>query len=94
MMKQNEDRKKEVLQTVIFTGILVAVFVLLIRLIWPEGCFYGSTTDWYSQHVTLAERSGKYVFRRKPWHRPGFPWVAEATDFSLPIMAIIGRTLS
>ncbi len=65
MMKQNEDRKKEVLQTVIFTGILVAVFVLLIRLIWPEGCFYGSTTDWYSQHVTLAETIRKVCIQEK-----------------------------
>lgn len=55
MMKQSEDKKIEKLQTMIFTGILVAVFVLLIRLVWPDGCFYGSTTDWYNQHVTLAE---------------------------------------
>ena len=55
MMKQSEDKKTEKLQTMIFTGILVAVFVLLICLVWPDGCFYGSTTDWYNQHVTLAE---------------------------------------
>lgn len=55
MMKQSEDKKIEKLQTMIFTGILVAVFVLLICLVWPDGCFYGSTTDWYNQHVTLAE---------------------------------------
>lgn len=30
MMKQSEDKKIEKLQTMIFTGILVAVFVLLI----------------------------------------------------------------
>ena len=53
MMKQSEDKKIEKLQTMIFTGILVAVFVLLIRLVWPDGCFYGSTTDWYNQHMTL-----------------------------------------
>ena len=33
MMKQSEDKKIEKLQTMIFTGILVAVFVLLIRLV-------------------------------------------------------------
>ena len=39
MMKQSEDKKIENKQTMIFTGILVAVFVLLIRLVWPDGCF-------------------------------------------------------
>ena len=39
MMKQSEDKKIEKLQTMIFTGILVAVFVLLIRLVWRMGAF-------------------------------------------------------
>ena len=40
MMKQSEDKKIEKLQTMIFTGILVAVFVLLIRLVWPDGVLF------------------------------------------------------
>ena len=51
MMKQSEDKKIEKLQTMIFTGILVAVFVLLIRLVWPDGCFYGSATDLSLIHI-------------------------------------------
>lgn len=35
--------------------ILILGFVLLIRLILPEGAVYGSTTDWFSQHAALAE---------------------------------------
>ncbi len=50
-----QEKRNQMLQNVVFTGILVAVFFLLIGLILPEGCFYGSTIDWYDQHVTLAE---------------------------------------
>ena len=78
MMKQSEDKKIEKLQTMIFTGILVAVFVLLICLVWPDG---------QRQFETCACRSGH-------WRRPGFPSEAEAMDFSLPIMAITARILS
>ena len=53
--EQKQENKKQMLQNLAFTGILVAVFFLLIALILPEGCFYGSTIDWYDQHVTLAE---------------------------------------
>lgn len=34
---------------------LAGLFLLLLFRIWPEGCFYGSSTDWLSQHVRLAE---------------------------------------
>ena len=53
--EQKRKNRNLMLQNVVFTGILVAVFFLLIGLILPEGCFYGSTIDWYDQHVTLAE---------------------------------------
>lgn len=39
----------------VYPVILIAIFILLITLSIPEGCLYGSTVDWYSQHVTLAE---------------------------------------
>ena len=52
---QKQENRKQMLQNLAFTGILVAVFFLLIALILPEGCFYGSTIDWYDQHITLAE---------------------------------------
>lgn len=39
----------------VYLVILIAIFILLITLSIPEGCLYGSTVDWYSQHVTLAE---------------------------------------
>lgn len=35
--------------------ILILGFIMLIWLILPEGAVYGSTTDWFSQHVALAE---------------------------------------
>lgn len=38
-----------------FPLLLAGLFVLLILLSWPKGCLYGSTIDWYSQHVILAE---------------------------------------
>lgn len=34
---------------------LTGLFILLIFLSTPEGCLYGSNTDWLSQHVALAE---------------------------------------
>ena len=64
-MKMTEQRKKNLIQTMIYTAILVALFVCLIGLILPEGCFYGSTTDWYNQHVTLAETIRKTCLQEK-----------------------------
>ena len=63
-MKKTELRKN-MIQTVIYTAILVAMFVCLIGLIMPEGCFFGSTTDWYDQHVTLAETIRKICLQEK-----------------------------
>ena len=64
-MKMTEQRRKNLIQTMIYTAVLVAVFVCLISLILPEGCFYGSTTDWYNQHVTLAETIRKVCLQEK-----------------------------
>lgn len=64
-MKMTEQRKKNLIQTMIYTSILIAVFVCLIGLILPKGCFYGSTTDWYNQHVTLAETIRKVCLQEK-----------------------------
>ncbi len=60
-----EQRRKNLIQTMIYTAVLVAVFVCLISLILPEGCFYGSMTDWYNQHVTLAETIRKVCLQEK-----------------------------
>lgn len=64
-MKMTEQRRKNLIQTMIYTAVLVAVFVCLISLILPERCFYGSTTDWYNQHVTLAETIRKVCLQEK-----------------------------
>lgn len=34
---------------------LIFLFIILITAVIPDGCVYGSNTDWLSQHVTLAE---------------------------------------
>lgn len=64
-MKITGERKRSIIQTTIYTAIIIAVFFCLIRLILPEGCFYGSTTDWYNQHVTLAETIRKVCLEEK-----------------------------
>ena len=64
-MKMTEQGRKNFIQTIVYTSILVAVFVCLISLILPEGCFYGSTTDWYNQHVTLAETIRKVCLQER-----------------------------
>lgn len=51
-MKNEKSAKRK---NFIYLLILAAAFLALIRLSWPEGYLYGSTIDWYSQHVTLAE---------------------------------------
>lgn len=66
-----QEKRNQMLQNVVFTGILVAVFFLLIGLILPEGCFYGSTIDWYDQHVTLAETIRRTCMEEKRLHRRG-----------------------
>lgn len=38
-----------------FPCLLAGLFIIFILLILPDGCFYGSHTDWLSQHVQLAE---------------------------------------
>lgn len=38
-----------------FPAVLAGLFILLILLTIPKGFFYGSYTDWLSQHVRLAE---------------------------------------
>lgn len=35
--------------------LLVILFIILTAAVVPEGCIYGSNTDWLSQHATLAE---------------------------------------
>ena len=49
-----QEKRNQMLQNVVFTGDSGWQCFLLIGLT-LEGCFYGSTIDWYDQHVTLAE---------------------------------------
>lgn len=49
----------------VYPVILIVIFILLITLSIPEGCLYGSTVDWYSQHVTLAETIRKACLEQK-----------------------------
>ena len=39
----------------IYPVLLTGLFILLLQLSIPAGCVYGSTTDWLSQHTSLAE---------------------------------------
>lgn len=38
-----------------FPALLVGLFILLVLMTIPKGYFYGSYTDWLSQHIRLAE---------------------------------------
>lgn len=49
----------------IFLLAFAVLFMILLGQIIPEGCLYGSTIDWYSQHVTLAETIRSAILEEK-----------------------------
>lgn len=51
--KRNDWRT--ILPSLLFPAALILLFILLIALSIPEGCIFGSHTDWLSQHAALAE---------------------------------------
>ncbi len=61
-LKQNWPKKKYGL---IVPLLLTGIFILLVIFSFPDGCLYGSNTDWYSQHVTLAETIRKSCLEMK-----------------------------
>ena len=42
--------------------LLLAAGSILIWLLIPSGSWFGSETDWYSQHVTIADYMRKYFY--------------------------------
>ena len=47
--------KVETMKKWFFPVSLILLFIILIAAVIPEGCLYGSNTDWLSQHAVLAE---------------------------------------
>lgn len=48
---QNKDLKKDIGLSIV----LISIFFVLLYITIPDGGLYGSTTDWLSQHVNIAE---------------------------------------
>lgn len=64
--------------------ILTGLFVIMIACQLPRGCVYGSTVDWLSQHVALAETIRNACIDRKTL-LPSFLWLGGGSngfDFS------------
>ena len=87
--KRNDWRT--ILPSLLFPAALILLFILLIALSIPEGCIFGSHTDWLSQHAALERLSGTPAWSRRRCSRPGWIWAAEQMDFSSPIMDFSGR---
>ena len=54
-LKKKRNDWRTLLPCLLFPAALILLFILLIVLSIPEGCIFGSHTDWLSQHAALAE---------------------------------------
>ena len=72
--------------------VLILLFSVLIILMVPSGCVFGSYTDWLNQHVTLAETIRRACLEQHTL-LPGWLELAAAqTDTSSPITDTSVRT--
>ena len=69
-MRENKKWKKDIGLCLCLT----AMFFLLLYVVVPEGAVYGSETDWYSQHVNLAETL-RNTMVEKGTLTPDFIWL-------------------
>lgn len=53
---------KFTLKNVFFLSLLIAAGAILIFSLVPGDCWFGSKTDWYSQHVTIADYMRKNFY--------------------------------
>lgn len=61
-MKNNSSTNKGKSVALFHLLLLIAAGLLLLFLSVPEGCLFGSKTDWYCQHVTLADSMRKHFY--------------------------------
>lgn len=71
---------KFTLKNVFFLSLLIAAGAILIFSLVPGDCWFGSKTDWYSQHVTIADYMRKNFYATGQLF-PDFTGLGGGTDF-------------